>query len=155
MPKRRRKTRQWRKEGREVEDEVMEVIRKRGEEEAMRGVENDQLFTIDKSKSTEQSSSNSSNIFDEDDLKMKRRKKEPRMEKVRKSSEKTFNIIIECCQFNANEPIILLIPVKSTVIIACNAPPKPKTYAQSKINCSNLILYFFSDIDIMIPMIEK
>ena len=45
MPKRRRKTRQWRKKGREVEDEVMEVIRKRGEEEAMRGVENDQLFT--------------------------------------------------------------------------------------------------------------
>eukprot|EP00938_MAST-03A_sp_MAST-3A-sp1_P003243 g3243.t1 len=92
MPKRRRKTRQWRKKGRELEDEVMEVIRKKGEEDAMRGVENEQLFKIDKSRSSKQRSSNSSDVFDEDDLKMKRRKKEPRMEKVRKSSEKTFNL---------------------------------------------------------------
>ena len=68
----------------------MEVIRKRGEADAMRGVADDQLFTIDKGVSSVAKSSG--DIFDENDLKMKKRKKEPRVEKVQNKSEKMFNL---------------------------------------------------------------
>jgi nucleolar protein 53 len=89
MPKRRRKTREWRKKGREVEEEAMKVISRRGHADAMKRVADDQLFQIDvKGSSTKRSEP----VFDEKDLKMKKRKKTPRVEKTEKSTEQMFDL---------------------------------------------------------------
>ena len=70
-------------------------------------------------------------------------------------SHRTFKIIIECCQLSVNMPIILFIPVRSTLIIDCNAPANPKTNAQSNKNCSALVLILLFVDTIKIPNKEN
>ena len=72
-----------------------------------------------------------------------------------KISHNTFSIINVCAQFRAKAPIILLIPVKSTVINAWKAPLNPKTYAQSNKNCSTVRLIFLLLAATYMPIKEK